>query len=536
MDIYRMLDLTEELLNMYGYEVQRGVGVVGMGPTTAELAKEPVEVKTEQQPGLVYELDMMGEKKDIERPFGRVAVLYKRGGEKLSNIDVRHLYDIMLGIDAHYGMYLTNTGYTGDAAGAAGNLKIEIITPERLEQLIGKVTVEQPWWQGYPAFKPLVSYEESLYQLRYYLEHVFHWNWDIVWIMSHELAYMPYWKFTYYIEKKEGRRQYRMDQYEGYHGINAQTGAMDFELHAKPDDVMKVHPKGASQVLGMEAVNRHFRDFRSKLIKVHKPEGLPKHVKFTIYKPALTKHEAKIAAQQYMSKWKGVPPEEVIVTGRELIFIPYWRAHVFIRPYVKNIHNDTIHFQLMNTAVYTNAFNYFTQHDFLRPWPHFYCEKLLVRLMGADNFIKFMRSTTFTIARLWWTFNLTLTPNFMKVSWLTIELLLLYTFYVTVTPLSSAIFSFLATNLVLIPFHALMYILTKHTRVYPSEVYAHPKSTGEKRLKPYWKGVETKDKAQKALEHLEMLEKSGKLSEETKKELAKLRHQKAEGLLKGLEV
>jgi len=534
MDIHQMMDLTEELLSMWGYDVQRGVGVLGGGPTTAELAKEPVEIKTEQRAGLVYELDMLGEKKDIERPFGRVAVLYKRGGEKLSNIDIRHLYDIMLNIEAHYGMYLTDTGYTGDALGAAQNLKIEIITPERLEQLIGKATVEQPWWQGYPAFKPLVSYEDSLFQFKYYLEHVFHWNWDVTWIQAHELTYTPYWKFTYYIKKKKGRRQYKMDEYEGFQGINANTGQMDFELHAPPENVAKIRGKGA--VLKMEAVGRHFRDFRSKLVKVHKPEGLPKHVNFTILKPVLTKHEAKIAAQQFISKWREVPPEDVIVTGRELTFIPFWRAHVFIRPYVKNIHQDTIHFKLMNTAVYTNAFNYFESHGHLRPWPHYYCEKLMIRLMGADGYIKFMRGVTFTIARLWWTFNLSLSPNFMKISWLVIELLLFYTIYAITTPLSSALFSFMISNLLLIPFHAVMYILTQHVGRFPGALYAHPKSTGKKLLEPHWKSEKEKDKAQKALEHLEKLEASEKLSDDSKRDLARLRRTKAEELLKRLGV
>jgi len=74
--------------------------------------------------------------------------------------------------------------------------------------------------------------------------------------------------------------------------------------------------------------------------KIKKPK-LPPGVHFEVYRPAMEKHEAKLAALQWISYVEGVKPEDIVVTGRELVYYPWWKFYYFYRPIVKNAWQDT---------------------------------------------------------------------------------------------------------------------------------------------------------------------------------------------------
>jgi len=553
MDIFQMLDLAEELLNLYGYEVHRNIGVVGGDITTAELGQDPIYVPKKTSKGIVHRLDLLGEKTDIERPFGRIAVMYKRGSEKVTPADIYNLGQVMQEIEAYYGMFLTNTGIADEADTAAKNNRVEIITEERLEKLIGKASVEQPWWQGYPAFEPQIDYKQSLYYFKYYFEKMLHLSWPVLFIFKHEFTWTPYWKFTYYIDTHKGKRPTKMDEYQGFSGINAFTGNMDFVLFSSPSSAKLLNTP--QYVMQHELVNRTFRDFKSKLGKVHKPAWLPKHVSFNVLKPALQKHEVKLAAQQYISKWFNVPPEEVVITGRELIYMPMWRLMIFNRPLVKNIHIDTEHFPCYVSAVDGEGVNYWhlagdvqplaegwgrgakkgkyieSGSNMFRPFIYRYMEWILYTLFGVVNYTNLMRRLTWGTVRLFWSFNVRVQRWMVKASWLGIQAFL-WLLLGTLFPIPfQQIFAFLVSNVLLLPLHALLYIWHDALRLYPHKTYPHP-DLSKKDIEHMNKKTRKYRAAATAYDSLLTQEKEGKLSDRQKRDLKKLKERRVEGLFK----
>ncbi len=539
MDIHQMLDLAENLLNLYGYECNRNVGVVGGEITTAELSKEGipnVAVPEEVHEGIVHRIDLLGEKKDIERPFGRIVVHYKRGTGQVSAADIAQLRNLMDVSDAYFGMYLTVSGFGSDAENAAKNNRIEVITPEKLESLIGKMQTEQPWWQTSLAFKPAVDADESLFWFRWYIENHFHLNWDAMLLQQHELAYIPYWKMSYFVAKT-GERQLRKlptkaGKYMGMIGINAYTGKMDFELHANPEHVKAAN--GGEKVLAMEALQRHVYDFRSELVKIKKPK-LPKKTYFNVYKPALEKHEAKLAAQQYLAHWLDVEPEDIIVVGRELLYIPFWKARFFNRPIVKNVHLDTEWFDLWNTAVYTNAFNYYDWYPvFRRVWFYPHIERVLLSILGPKRYTSFMRNATHTIVTFYWDFNLEIPPLFFSGIGVLLFLSVAYLNYLLAGGhLISATIGTLFWNLVLLPVYSFLFLIHDYVGRWPYARYPQPHITPKKHEKAS-KEPEELLASRKAYESLLKLESEQKLTEEGKKKLEALRRKYADALLKRL--
>ena len=541
MDIHQMLDLAEELLNLYGYSCQRNVGVVGGEVTTADLSREGIPnlpLKEHTHEGIVHKIDLLGEKNDIERPFGRIAVHYKRGNGLVTPGDIAHLKSLMDASDAYFGMYLTVSGVTPEADNASKNNRIEVITPEKLEKLIGKMQIEEPWWNEAIAFKPKVDAAEAVYWFRWYIENHFHFNWDAMLLQQLELAYIPYWKVTYYVAKTKARRLMKMPEkagkYMGFIGINAFTGKMDFELHASPDDIKRV--SGAEKVISMEALQRHVYDFRTEMVKIEKPK-LPKNAYFNVYKPAIEKHEAKLSAQQHLAHWLDVEPEDIIVVGRELIYIPFWRARFFNRPIVKNVHVDTEWFDLWNTAVFTNAYNYYEWYPvFRRDWFYPYIERVLLGLMGPKRYTAFMRNATHTVVKFYWDFNLMIPQSVLSGTAALIFLTVAYLNYLASgRELLSGALGTAFWSIVLLPLFSFLYLIRDYVGRWPYARYPQPHIT------PHQHEAEAEEPeairvSRAAYEKMLKLEKEGKLTAEGKKRLEELRHKYADALFKRLNV
>lgn len=552
MDIYQMLDLAEELLNLYGYEIYRNAGIVGGEITSGELMQDPTYVPKAVREGIIHRVDILGEKKDIERPFGRICVMYKRGAEKVTPADIYSLSQIMTEADAYYGMYLTNTGITDEAKIAGINNKIQVITEEKLETLIGKATIEQPWWQGYPAFKPQVDYKQSLYYLKYYLTKVLRLSWPVLAMYHHEFTWMPYWKFTYQIELK-GRPREHVQQYQGFSAINAFNGNMEFVLFTDPVLVKRV--KGVDYVMKHEIVNRTYRDYKAKIGKVYKPDFLPKNVEFNVLKPSLLKHEAKLAAQHHIAKWYDVPPEDVVITGRELIYMPIWRLFMFNRPIVKNIHFDTEWWGYYISAVDGEALIHYMvtgsvqplakgwgrgsgkgKHveagsNLTRPFLYHYFEWILYTLLGVPNYANLMRRLTWGAIRLYWSFNVRIQRWMLKLLWVGIEGLLWLMMSALGLSLTGTLVAFLAINLFLLPLHSVLYIWHDALRLYPHKTYPHPDLSG-KDIADLKKKQGKFDEAETAYSNLKGLEQEGRLSSKQKTTLKKVSAKLADTLLK----
>ncbi|MFH1786681.1 MAG: restriction endonuclease [archaeon] len=531
MDIYQMLDIAEEMLNIYGYDVQRNVGIVEGGMTTLEMGQEPTYIPETGKHQITYRTDIFAEKRDIERPFGRILVMINRKADQLTDTDVYQMSKIMQHAEAFYGMYLTNTGFTKDAQVAATNTHIQIVTPEKLEQLIGKASIEQPWWQGYPAYEPRITYEQALYYFKYYFEKLMHYNWACMYIATLEFVYMPFWKFTYQVAKKPERKTTYIGSHQGFFGVSAWDGDVYFNLFTSPQDAIAVN--GLNYVLSHEAIHRTYKDFRAKMGKIFKPKWLPKNVLFSVYKPSLEKHESKLIGQRYVASWFNVPPEDIIITGRELMYIPFWKILYFNRPIVKNVHLDTEWASGLVSAVDGEAYRFHYIQCYFRKWPYQIFEKVFYNLMGVSNYIHFWRNVCWGTVKLFWTFNVIIKRSYIFFAYMFIQLLLLRASFAYSASLSNALFIYLVINILLLPFHAFTYLYQDYLRIWPYAFYPHP-TEDKKVLDKIDARLKKEKKAKEGYKYLEDLKAAEKLP---KKELYKfegVKRKKIDKLLKKL--
>lgn len=539
MDPHHLLDLTEELLQLYGYSIRRHVGIVGEEVKTVELTKEGipgVEPPEVEKHGLVLRADILAEKKDIERPFGRIVAIYRREPGPAAVTDVLDVAEVRAAADAYLGLLLAPDGFEREAAKVARENQIEIITPHRIEQMIGKMTAEKPWWQHYPAMGVSEGYETSVARLKFYATHHMHFNWNVCWIKRHELAYVPYWKFSYYIAKTKDRKlekfTWDVSKNMGWLGINAHTGEIDILLHADPADVRQV--SGSVSSLKNEAVVHHLKDFREKLVKISKPPDLPKHVVFSVLKPALEKHEAKIAAQNYIADYMDVQPEQVIIAGRELMFIPFWRFIFINQPPTKNIHMDSEWMSLMISAVSGHAFNWWKwYYQMKRQWYHPYLERIFMFYVGGpQNYITFFKKFTYTLIRFYHDFNLRIPRKvFHPISTGIVFLITLYISYAFAEGnLATGAEAFALLTFLALPLYIFLYLLWDWVKYWPYK-YPHPKIT-PKDFEKLMKEPNAQKAARQAYEKLVKQQKEGKLTKEGEERLKKLREKYAETMLK----
>jgi hypothetical protein len=526
MDINTLLDFVEELLNMYGYETRRNVGIVGGKITTAPLEKETGKIneletipkKTEQ--GIVYKADILAEKKDIERPFGRVVVRYKRGTSTVSVADCEQASQIREHADAHSVLLLTLTGATPDAETAAVPLNVTILTPDKVQGLLGKAMTKEKWWFNAPAYPITFDYEKVKWKLKWFFEKILFVNLNCIWFWNKELSYEPYWKFSYHVSKNGEMK-------EGMFSLNAFTGGIDVWFDINPDlaEAVTEHDKRAWFYAGV--INVIEECYMVPRGKIQKPK-LPKGVNYVVHRPAMEKHEAKLAAIQWVSYVEGVDPEDVVITGRELIYHPWWKFFYFYRPVVKNAWEDTEYTGFKMSGVYGDIFNQWKLYGlYKRDIIYYYMEKSLIKLFGRDRYVRFMRSVTLGISVLWWNYNLELKPIYVWILLLMITMGTIYAF-VSATWGLSLILGILLVFIFMGPGYAFLYVTQDYLKRYPSRTYPHPSLTKKK----YQKKIKPVEDAKKAVAQLEKMAEAGKLTRSEKRELGKLREKKVDSLVK----
>ncbi len=528
MDVNTLLDFAEQLLEMYGYETRRNVGLAGNKITTAPLEKETgllgEELPKTEEKEIVHRVDLLAEKKDIERPFGRIIANYKRGSGPADVADVRMIAKIAELSESYSALLLTTTGYTAEASTIAGQIgTVTILTPEKIEQLLGKAMTKEKWWFNSPAFPIKFKYNDAIDKLKWFFEKMMFHNFDCIWFFNKELAYEPYWKFAYHIApKKKGG-----EMIEGNFALNALTGEIDTWVDIKPEfaRARDVNPKELKEsYFGEEAI--HNVETMVGRTKISKPK-LPPDVHFQVYRPAMAKHEAKLAAMQWIAYVEGVKPEDIVITGRELLYYPWWKFYYFYRPVVKNAWGDTEKMQIKMSAVYGDIFNQWKNYHFRRDIIYYFMEKSLLRVLGRDRYVTFMRKVTLGVATLWWNYHLVIKPGYVWALLLAITLIAIYAF-ITATVGLSVVIGIILILIFMGPGYAFLYILQDYLKRYPSPAYVHPTLT-EKEYKSKIKPVE---EAKEAFGELEELEHAGKLTPKEKKELEKIRKKKIDALVK----
>lgn len=530
MDINTLLDFVEELLNMYGYETRRNVGIVGGKITTAPLEKESGTLKDlekipkREEAGIVYKADILAEKKDIERPFGRIVVRYKRGTGPLTIADVEHLGQIRSNADAHSALMLTTAGYAPDVEQACVPLNVTIMTPEKVQSLLGKAMVKDKWWFNAPAYPVNWDYEKVKWKLKWFFEKIMLINFDCIWFWNKELAYEPYWKFSYHVAPKKQSEGMK----EGYFAINAYTGEIDTWIDEKPE-IAAGGDCGHDLKYGwftLEAIHVVEMVHMAPRTKIKKPK-LPKGVNFLVYKPSMEKHEAKLAAIQWIAYVEGVDPDDVVITSRELLYYPWWKFFYFYRPVIKNAWQDTEWFGFKMSAVYGDIFNQWKFFGFKRDIIYYYMEKSLIKLLGRDRYIKLMRKVTMGVCVLWWNYHLIIKPIYI---WMFLLLLTAGTIYafITATWGLSIVLGLLLALIFMGPGYAFLYVLQDYLGRYPAVSYPHPTLTKKK----YEKTGKPVIEAGAAFQELETLEAEGKLTGGEKRELEKIRKKRTKKLVK----
>lgn len=524
MDVNTLLDFTEELLTMYGYEVRRNVGLVGNKIVTAPLEKETGTLSEElpktHEKEIVYKVDLLAEKRDIERPFGRIIVNYKRASEPVTPSDVRMLQKLIEIGEAYSGLLLTVGGFTREAEEAAATLgTITIMTPDKIEGLLGKAMTKERWWFNAPAFPIYWDYEKVMWKLKWFFEKMMFQNFDCIWFFNKELAYEPYWKFSYHVTPAPGK-----EIKDGFFAINALTGEIDTWVDIAPEMAVAMGKSLKSSYFEEEII--HNVEPMVSRTKIKKPK-LPPGVHFEVYRPAMEKHEAKLAALQWISYVEGVKPEDVVITGRELIYHPWWKFYYFYRPIVKNAWQDTEKMPIKMTAVYGDIFNQWKNYGLKRDIIYYYMEKSLLRLLGRDRYVNVMRRVTMGISVLWWNYHLVIKPIYIWAMLLLITAGTVYAF-VTATIGLSIVLGILLVLIFMGPGYAFLYLLQDYLKRYPAKSYPHPNIT----KKEYEEKVKPVEAAERALEKLERFEKEGKLSKKDIKELDAIREKKIKELVK----
>ncbi|MFH1450924.1 MAG: hypothetical protein ABIF92_03000, partial [archaeon] len=331
----------------------------------------------------------------------------------------------------------------------------------------------------------------------------------------------PYWKFSYHIAKGGQMK-------EGFFAINAFTGEIDAWFDIDPALSAAVDTVGARRVwIDKNIINCIEGCNMVPRGKIQKPK-LPKSVNYVVQRPMMEKHEAKLAAIQWVSYIEGVAPEDVVITSRELIYHPWWKFFYFYRPIVKNAWEDTEYYGVKMTAVFGDIFNQWKHYSaFKRDIIYYYMERSLIKLMGRDRYVSFMRKVTLGISVLWWNYSLEIKKIYVWILLLMITIGTIYAF-VSATWGLSLILGLLLVFIFMGPGYAFLYVVQDYLSRYPVPAYPHPTLTKKK----YAKKVKPIEDAQSAISQLEKMAEEGKLTPAEKKELDKLRKGKVSELVK----
>ncbi len=540
MDIFKLLDLCEQLLQLYGYDTERDVGIKGKGITTADIVRETERGAPKQhEEGIIYRADILAEKKDIERPFGRVVVHYKREPNPVTISDVTNLSNTVKAAGAYMGILLTVTGYQPQAKEHALNLNVRIIGAEDIETMLGKAAMEKPWWRSVNALPIYFTYPEMVDKIRHTWEHYFFLHWEVTNFQWQELAYIPYWKFLYQVKYKamDGTNGFKSDLL----GLNAHTGMLDSWHDVNPGTYPMVYDarKGKAEYklaeTGFINLQAFIHHHKVHYVKLEKPRDLPPAARFEVYRPAIEKYEAKIAGQQWVAYLYDTDPQNVTITGLELIYVPWWRFRVNHRPFYKNPWKRLEWFTLTVSPIDTDVYNLWKDvEEHRRDIVHFMAEKYLINLLGAKKYIKVMNWITYKlICRiLFW--DLHIRPDYRWIDALFVVMFVGMVYGMIAFQSGLMLLLFLGFLLLFIgPGYAFLYILREYLARYPSgkdrekpkytqwEIFKTlaAKKSGEKT------SGEIKDMTEKKL--YEMYSK-GELTEQQKKRLQEYWRKKSE--------
>ncbi len=529
MDIYRLLDLMERLLNLYGYETERDVGIVGGGANLTDLTQE-----TAQGPGpaetrepLTYQVDILGEKRDIERPYGRVVVFYNRRDGPLEISDFTHAGTVLEAAMAYTGYYLTVTGAKEDAIAYAHNNGISIITPEKIEELIGKAMVDKPWWQSVNAYPIYLTYPEMIAKLKHTYQNWFHRNWKVSMIKAQELAYLPYWKCAYSIMQQEVDEEYDIQEFKqdsGMMAVNAYDGMMDQWWDYDPfKDTMR-HGKGLVTT-GLSIIDEIITSFPATPGKIEKPKDMPKEARFEVYKPALEKYEAKIAATQWIAYIYNVDPKTVTIHSLELVYLPWWRFRIDHMPYIRRPWNKTEWFTVKISAINGDVFDLWRLVGMQRNIVFYMAEKYLINLLGRRKMVRVMNWITYKVfcRFFFWYLGIKPSDNWIKVLFILLFSSMVYGMLVFKSGLMLLVFiGFLF--LFIGPGYALLYVLQEYLEVYPwgTESKGNKIETPALFAKMAAKIPDSKTAEDgRAAKNLESMKKAGHLTQSQQKRLQK---------------
>ncbi len=524
MDVYALLDQCERLLTLYGYETERDVGITSKGIVTADLTRETARtVPTSSSGKILYRADILAEKKDIERPYGRIIVSYNRTKRSASPTQVAHLAKVMEHAGAYMGILLSVNGASADASAHAANNNIRIFSTEDLETLIGKAAMEKPWWHNVNAWPVYFTYQEMIEKIRHDYEHFLHLQWSVSKIYTQELAYLPYWKIAYQVREKNPAGE---DYFgSGMIGINAHSGMIDVWRDADPiqyrDYEGRLYQKGFQ---GDEVIDVFMKLSHGVVGKIRKPKDFPSGVRFGVYRPALEKNEAKVAGNQWIAYLFNTDPNNVLVTAMDLVYVPFYRFRLDHLPFIKNPWNKTVWFTTMISPLNTDTYNLWKLVGSFKEDIVFYmAEKYLVNMMGAKRYVKTMQWITYKIfcRLLYWDLRIIPSSNWIDVMFVLLFVVMVYGMLTFKSGLMLLVF--LAFLFAFIgPGYAFMYVIRSYLKRYPvGSDSAKPKFEQPEileKLAGKVRGRKAEDMHSKiASEKLDEMYKSGQLSELQKK-------------------
>jgi len=469
MDIYTLLEQCERLLALYGYETERDVGIAGREITLADLTREtPKGAPTKAADKIFYRADILAEKTEIERPYGRIIVMYNRTASPASPTHITQLAKVMEHAHAYLGLFLTVSGASPDAAQHAANNNIRIIGPEDMETLIGKAAVEKPWWQNVNALPVYFTYAEMVEKMHHEYEHFFHLQWSVSQFSIQELAYLPYWKISYQVRERNKAGEDYFNS--GVMGINAHTGMFDVWRDTDPISFRPGYHRGYQRGFqGDDVVDTFLKLSHGVLGKITKPKDLPAAVRFGVYRPALEKNEARIAGIQWVSYLFNTEPGNVLVTGMDLVYVPFYRFRLHHLPFIKNPWNKDVWFTTMISPLNTDTYNLWKLINGFKEDIVFYmAEKYLVNLLGPKRYINVMKWITYKIfcRTLYW--DLRIKPSYKWIDFTFVALFMVMVYGMLTFKTGIMLLVFLAFLFAFIgPGYAFMYVIRSYLKRYP---------------------------------------------------------------------
>ncbi|MFH1786682.1 MAG: restriction endonuclease [archaeon] len=559
MDIQQLVDLTERLLILYGYEVERDVGISGATVTTADLTREievggkTIQTETEERAPIIYKVDIFAEKKDLERPFGRIVVMYNRSNSKVNVSQITHLNTVRKVSDSYLGLMLSLTGIDDEAAEHAKQNNIEVFTPERIEQLIGKAMAQKPWWQSVNAYPVRFAYSDAVRKIKHTVIAWFQRSWDVSKVAWSELAYMPYWKFNYSVIEKDADGNIASPKPLGTSffnafAINAYDGMIDLWWDYDPIELMKLANTPENKKRGYENAVRGFvpGDAYLQFVfapfgtpgKVSKPKGMPPGVRFQVYKPAIEKWEAKVVATQWLSYFWDTDPKNIQISAIELCYFPWWRFRIENLPYIKNAWNEVEYINLQVSGLMLDVFNLYKNVPLRKNIVFLMAEKYMVNLLGPKKYTKLMNRVTYNFLNriLYWKFGIRASYRWIDLLFFALFLGMVYGMLVFKTGIMLLVF--IGLLFVFIgPGYAFLYLMRDYLMLYPwgkgssGKKYGHPFVTKKEAILIGKKAAKEMEKV-KALDELQTMYEAGELDAVSRRRFEAYMDKKAHTKLK----